>query len=71
MASDPVWKKILGIVNGYLKFGFTGPHVEKDGTDASQLNIRANNGTSDAKVNVATAHVDALEIEAPDAFKTC
>lgn len=60
--ANPVWKKIQGIINGYLKLGFQGPMIKKDGTDNDQLDIVGNNGVSDAKVNVALTKTKTIEL---------
>ena len=60
--ANPVWKKIQGIINGYLKLGFQGPMIKKDSTDNDQLDIVGNNGISDAKVKVNLAKVKTLEV---------
>ncbi len=69
--ANPVWKKIQGIVNGYLKIGFFGPMLKKNSADNDQLDIVGNNGTSDAKVNVNTAKVKTIEVfDADNSHKT-
>ena len=65
-----VWRKIQGIVNGFLKFGFLGPRLSKNGTDNDQLDITGNNGVSDAKVNVATAKTKQIEVRDVNGLKT-
>ena len=60
--ANPVWKKIQGIVNGYLKLGFQGPMIKKDAADNDQLDVVGNNGTSDAKVNVALMKTKTIEV---------
>jgi len=68
--ANAVWQKIQGLVNGFLKFGFTGPMVKKNTGDNDQLDILANNGVSDAKVNVATAKHKTIEVLDVNGLKT-
>lgn len=65
-----VWRKIQGIVNGFLKFGFLGPRLSKNGTDNDQLDITGNNGVADAKVNVAVAKAKQIEVRDVNGLKT-
>lgn len=60
--ANTVWMKIKGLVNGYLKFGFKGPHLEKDGLVDNQLNILANNGVAEGIAKVATVKTKTIEI---------
>lgn len=70
MAENSGWRKIVGLINEFLKFGFKGPMIKKNDTDDAQLDIRANNGISDAKVDVAVQKVKQLEVKSSNGFKT-
>ena len=70
MAENSGWRKIVGLINGFLKFGFKGPMIKKNDTDDSQLDILANNGVSDAKTNVAVSKVKQLEVRGTNGNKT-
>lgn len=65
-----IWEKIYGIIGGALRIGFTGPTIMKNTSVNNQLDVRSNNGSGVAVVDVDKARVTTLEAVAADGKKT-
>lgn len=68
--SSSMWKRIQGLVNGYLKFGFLGAMIRKNPTDNAQLDVLGNDGISDAKFDASIFKTKQIELRDANGVKT-
>ena len=73
MANSRLVDKIWALVNAALRIGVFGPTIKSGGgevTNSNVLQVRANDGTSDAVLDVAETDLETLKVTAADAKVT-